>query len=81
MIDLRELLKAQSVGKIELDLEDDDIVTDVLVLVRIQKLSDTDDQLVIGVTENTGGIVAHGMLTCGVIQSEQWMTSGGDDER
>lgn len=60
------------------EIEEDDIITDVVVLVRAQKLNTTDDVLVIASSVNTGGIVCHGILTSAVLQHEMWMTEGDD---
>lgn len=63
-----------------LELEPEDIVTDIVALIRVQKLDDTDDALIICSSTNTGGIVCHGILTVGVLQHTQWMTIGDDTE-
>lgn len=62
------------------DLREGEIVTDVLVIMRFQRLDDTDDALIIAASTNTGGIVCHGMLTSAVIQHTEWMTGEADKE-
>lgn len=78
-IDLREYLKDDPHGPIIMLLDEDDIVTDMVVLLRVQKLSNTDDQIVFSTTENTGGVVTHGMLTSAVILHSDWMINGKDE--
>lgn len=79
-MNLEEALK--NLQPIEVDIEDGDIITDVIVLIRVQTLESTDDSLVIGSTPHTGGIVCHGILTSAVIQHELWMVQDHreDDE-
>ena len=73
MTDLRKIL--QDLGPIDVDIEEGDIVTDLVVIARVQRLDDTDDSLILSGTENTGGIVFHGMLTTAVLQHTQWLKS------
>lgn len=77
MSDLREVL--EDLGPIDVEIEDGDIITDLVVLIRVQKLDDTDDCLVIGSTENTGGIVCSGMIHAARLQHDKWMTEGEDE--
>lgn len=60
------------------DIEHGEIVTDVVVLMRVQNLDDTDDTLIIASSTNTGGIVCHGILTSAVVQHTLWMTKEDD---
>lgn len=79
MTDLRELLR--DVPPIEVgELDEGDIITDAIILLRVQSLEDTEDFLVIGVSENTGGIVTHGILTSAVLQHTKWMTLGSEGQ-
>jgi hypothetical protein len=80
-IRLSELLAQDDRYDHDLELEDGDIVTDVVTLFRIQRLSDTDDALVIGGTETTGGIVQYGIIRAACLQVEKWMVDGqAEDE-
>lgn len=78
MADLREVLA--DLGPIDLELEDSDIITDVVAIIRVQRLSDTDDAIIIGATGNMGGVVCHGMLSSALLLHQQWMTNGPEDE-
>ena len=73
---LSELIAQDARYDIDLDLEDGDIVTDLVALIRIQRLTDTDDALVIGATETTGWIVQYGIVRSACLQVEQ-----SDDHR
>lgn len=76
---LSELLAANPDLDVDLELEEGDIVTDLMALVRIQRLSDTDDALVIGSSKHSGGIVQYGLVQAARLQIEDWMVHG--DER
>lgn len=75
-----ELIADDDRYDIDLDLADDDIVTDVIALVRVQRLADTDDALIIGSTETTGSIVQYGIIRTACLQVEDWMVNGAGDE-
>lgn len=77
---LSELLAGDDRYDIDLELDDGDIVTDVITLVRVQRLTDTDDALIIGATETTGGIVQYGIVRAACLQVEDWMINGAGDE-
>lgn len=79
-MDLRELLEKQSLGPIEMEVNEGEIVTDLVVIGRLQTLGDTDDQVTISTTEHTGGVLAHGIISSGLILHTQWMTQGKDEE-
>lgn len=56
---------------IDLDLEDDEIVMDVMVLVRVQQSAEPSKEgLVSGFTDHTGAVVALGMVHGAVNQQE-----------
>lgn len=78
---LSELIAHDQRHDIDLDIIDGDIVTDLVTLVRVQRLTDTDDALVIGATDTTGGIVQYGMVRAAVLQVEDWMVNGIPDEQ
>lgn len=78
-MDIRQLLQDREIGAIELDIEDGDIVTDVVVLVRCQRLDTTDDMLEIGCTEHTGGITQFGIIGAANLQVSDWMVNGDGD--
>lgn len=64
-----------------IDVEAGDIVTDIVVLARIQRLDDTYDALLISTTENTGGMTQYGIVCAAKLQMEDWMMNGaGDDD-
>ncbi|KAB2808326.1 hypothetical protein F9L07_22690 [Pimelobacter simplex] len=77
---LSELIAQDDRYDVDLNLEDGDIVTDLVALIRIQRLTDTDDALIIGATDTTGGIVQYGIVRSACLQVEQWMTTEHDDE-
>lgn len=77
---LSELIATDDRYDVDVDLADDDIVTDVIALVRVQRLADTDDALIIGATETTGGIVQYGVIRAACLQVEDWMVNGAGDE-
>lgn len=77
---LSDLIATDERYDVELDLEDGDIVTDIVALIRVQRLTDTDDALITAATETTGGIVQYGILRSAVLQAERWMAWGDGDE-
>lgn len=78
MVDVREVLA--DLGPIEVEVEEGDIITDLMVLIRVQKLQDTDDALVLGNMEHTGGIVNYGMIMAAKLQMEKWMTEPQEED-
>lgn len=79
-MDIRDWLEENPSEKITLDVREGDVVTDMVVLVRLQRLDSTNDALIIGCTENTGGIVQLGLIATAHIQVEDWMTHGDEAE-
>jgi hypothetical protein len=77
---LSELIAQDDRYDLDLEIHDGDIVTDIVMLVRVARLTDTDDALVIGATEATGGIVQYGIVRSACLQVEQWMTAPPDEE-
>ncbi len=77
---LSELIAQDPRYDVDIEIHDGDIVTDIVMLVRVARLTDTDDALVIGATEATGGIVQYGIVRSACLQVEQWMTTSPDDE-
>ena len=70
--------------QIELEgLDEGDIVTDLIVIARSQGLDSSDDSILIAISDNTGGVTAHGMLTSAVVLHTGWMVAGlgGTDEQ
>lgn len=64
-----------------IDVEPGDIVTDIVVLARVQRLDNTYDALLISATDNTGGMTQYGITCCAKLQMEDWMLNGaGDDD-
>lgn len=77
---LSELIAQDDRYDVDLEIHDGDIVTDLVLLARVARLTDTNDALVIGATEATGGIVQYGIVRSACLQVEQWMTTAPDDE-
>ena len=72
-MDARQVFAEHYDEEIDIDLEDDDIITGVVVLVRVQRLTDTDEALLIGVNGSMGGITQYGMVRSAVLQVENAM--------
>lgn len=70
---LSDLIATDDRYDMDVDLADGDIVTDVVTLLRVQRLTDTDDALIIATTEDTGGIVQYGIVRTACVQVEKWM--------
>jgi hypothetical protein len=77
---LSELIASDDRYDLDLDLADGDIVTDVVTLLRVQRLTDTDDALIIATTEDTGGLVQYGIVRAACLQVEKWMAWPDGDE-
>lgn len=71
---LSELLAHNPSLDCEVEVEPDDIVTDVVVLLRAVQLEDRTDGLIIGTPEGTAGIVQYGMVCAAQVQLQAWMT-------
>lgn len=80
MMDVRDILQNQSLGPMEMEIEDGEIVTDLVVIARVQSMGDTADQILLTTTEHSGGVVTHGILTSAVLLHSSWMTDGRGDE-
>ena len=76
---LSELIAEDPRLDAEIDLADDDIITDITVLLRTTTLASTDDALLIGASEGTGGIVQYGLVCAAKLQVEDWMVNGDGD--
>jgi hypothetical protein len=79
-VNLSELIASDSRYDLDLDLADGDIVTDVVTLLRVQRLTDTDDALIVATTEDTGGLVQYGIVRAACLQVEKWMAWPDGDE-
>ena len=75
-MDVRQLLAERFDEPIEIDLGDDDIVTGVVVLLRVSRLTDTNESLTMGVNDSMGGITQYGMVRAAVVNVEHLMTGG-----
>lgn len=60
----------------ELEVRDDDVIADVVVLVRTASMGELSDALVIGTSDGCGGIVQYGIVCSAKLQLEKWMTDG-----
>lgn len=68
MATLTDLIEASPDLDLETYVQDGDIVTDLIVIARVQRLTDTADALCIGSTEHTGHILWLGMLHKALLQ-------------
>ncbi len=64
---------------VDLDVVDDDVVADVMVLLRVVRLTDSTDAIVIGSMDTTGGVVQYGMLRAANLEIERAMWNGTED--
>jgi hypothetical protein len=72
------LTEHPEMGDIDLELIDGDIITEIVVVARVQSLQNTDDQVIISVSDGVGGILQYGIVCAGKLQLEHWMMK--DDE-
>lgn len=68
MATMSELIEATPDLDVETFVTDGDIVTDLIIIARVQRLTDTADALCIGSTNHTGHIVWLGMLHKALLQ-------------
>lgn len=78
---LSELLEQRPDLDHELEVDEGDIVTEILSLVRMVRLAgaETSDALIIGAANNTTGIVQYGIVRAAALQIEAWMLRGQDE--
>lgn len=69
-----------SLGDVDIELDEGDIVTDLLVVARVTSLQSTDDNIILGVSKGMAGITQYGIVCAAKLQVEQWMINGDDDE-
>jgi hypothetical protein len=76
MTDLTALLADHA--SIDVELEDGDIVTDVVILMRVQRLDDTEEHLVVTGSEHTGAITRLGIVEAAAMRVRRWLVTGWD---
>jgi hypothetical protein len=72
MTDLTALLADHASIDVELD------VTDVVILMRIQRLDDTEEHLVVTGGEHTGAITRLGIVEAAAMRCRRWLVAGWD---
>jgi hypothetical protein len=79
-MDLREVLNTHFKDQgVDVNLRDEDIPMDMVVLIRVQRLKDSADALVVAATDNLGGIVQYGIVQSAVLHLQSWMLGGEED--
>lgn len=62
----------------DIEIEDDDIVSDIVVGMRAVRLTDTDDALLLSASDHTTGIVQYGIVCTAKLQLDDWMQNGSE---
>lgn len=78
-MDARQLLEEYG-ESIDIELEDGDIVTDVVVLARVQRLDHKHDSLITASSDATGGITLYGMICAAKLEFEDAMMNPDEDD-